>query len=79
MISRLIFNIQGKLEIAQNLIAKGFDEKTILELTEFTVAEVKNTFHNLLNLLFFKSIKLDKSYRKQTIVLFSYNKVIWLE
>ena len=33
--------IVGKLEIAKNLIAKGFDEKTILELTGLTIQEVK--------------------------------------
>ncbi len=36
--------IKGKLEIAKNLIAKGFDEKTILELTGLTVQEVKKYF-----------------------------------
>jgi len=34
--------LKGKLEIAKNLIAKGFDEKTILELTGLTIQEVKN-------------------------------------
>ena len=33
--------IAGKLEIAKNLIAKGFDEKLIFELTGLTVQEIK--------------------------------------
>jgi predicted transposase/invertase (TIGR01784 family) len=36
--------VEGKLEIARNLIAKGFDEKTILELTGLTAKEVKKYF-----------------------------------
>ena len=36
--------LKGKLEIAKNLIAKGFDEKTILELTGLSVQEVKKYF-----------------------------------
>ena len=36
--------IKGKLEIAKNLIAKGFDDKTILELTGFTAEEIKKYF-----------------------------------
>jgi predicted transposase/invertase (TIGR01784 family) len=36
--------VKGKLEIAKNLIAKGFDDKTILELTGLTVEEVKKYF-----------------------------------
>ena len=35
---------KGKLEIAKNLIAKGFDEKTILELTGLSVQEIKKYF-----------------------------------
>ena len=33
---------KGKLEIARNLIAKGFDDKTILEITGLSVQEIKN-------------------------------------
>ena len=33
--------LEGKLEIVKNLIANGFDEKTILELTGLTVQELK--------------------------------------
>ncbi len=36
--------IKDKLEIAKNLIAKGFDEKTILELTGLSVQEIKKYF-----------------------------------
>jgi predicted transposase/invertase (TIGR01784 family) len=36
--------IEGKLEIAKNLIFKGFDEKSILEITGLTIAEVKKYF-----------------------------------
>lgn len=36
--------IEGKLEIAKNLISKGFDEKSILEITGLTIAEVKKYF-----------------------------------
>ena len=36
--------IKGKLEIAKNLIAKGFDDKTILELTGFTAEEIRKYF-----------------------------------
>jgi len=32
---------KGKLEIAKNLIAKGFDDKSVLELTGFTAQEVR--------------------------------------
>ncbi|KKB96323.1 PD-(D/E)XK nuclease family transposase [Candidatus Arcanobacter lacustris] len=33
--------LKGKLEIAKNLIAKGFDENTILEVTGLTIGEFK--------------------------------------
>ena len=36
--------LKGKLEIAKNLLAKGFDEKTILELTGLTIQEIKKYF-----------------------------------
>jgi predicted transposase/invertase (TIGR01784 family) len=36
--------IEGKLEIAKNLISKGFDEKSILEITGLTIGEVKKYF-----------------------------------
>ena len=36
--------LEGKLEIAKNLIAKGFDDKAVLELTGLTVQEVKKYF-----------------------------------
>jgi predicted transposase/invertase (TIGR01784 family) len=35
---------EGKLEIAKNLITKGFDEKSIFEITGLTIQEVKKHF-----------------------------------
>jgi predicted transposase/invertase (TIGR01784 family) len=36
--------MKSKLEIAQNMITKGFDEKSILEITGLTIKEVKKYF-----------------------------------
>jgi len=36
--------LEGRLEIAKNMIAKGFDEKSILEITGFAMEEVKKYF-----------------------------------
>jgi predicted transposase/invertase (TIGR01784 family) len=38
--------IEGKLEIAKNLISKGFDEKSIFEITGLTIQEIKKYFPN---------------------------------
>ena len=34
--------LKSKLEMAKNMIAKGFDEKSILEITGLTIEEIKN-------------------------------------